>query len=57
MPGETTQPAARLVWSKVDLKPNPAAVAAAKDADVVVAVVGITSELEGEEMQVHEEGF
>jgi beta-glucosidase len=41
----------------VDLRPNPAAVAAAKDADVVIAVVGITSELEGEEMQVHEEGF
>jgi hypothetical protein len=33
------------------------AVAAARDADVVVAVVGITSELEGEEMQVNEEGF
>jgi beta-glucosidase len=33
------------------------AVAAARKADVVVAVVGITSELEGEEMEVHEEGF
>ncbi len=33
------------------------AVAAARDADVVVAVVGITSELEGEEMQVNEESF
>jgi beta-glucosidase len=32
-------------------------VAAARDADVVVAVVGITSELEGEEMPVHEDGF
>ena len=31
--------------------------AAAKDADVVVAVVGITSELEGEEMLVSEPGF
>jgi beta-glucosidase len=48
---------ARLVWSKVDLNPDPAAVTAARDADVVVAVVGITSELEGEEMEVHEEGF
>jgi len=57
VPGEGTSPAARLVWSKIDLKPNPAAVAAAKDADVVVAVVGITSELEGEEMQVNEDGF
>jgi len=48
---------AQLMWSKVDLAPSPAAVAAAKDADVVVAVVGITSELEGEEMQVSEPGF
>ena len=47
----------RLVWSKVDMKPKPEAVAAAKAADVVVAVVGITSELEGEEMPVNEEGF
>jgi len=48
---------ARLVWSKVDYTPDQAAAAAAKDADVVVAVVGITSELEGEEMQVNEDGF
>ncbi len=34
-----------------------AAIEAAKNADVVVAVVGITSELEGEEMQVNEPGF
>jgi beta-glucosidase len=33
------------------------AVTAARNADVVVAVVGITSELEGEEMDVNEEGF
>ena len=39
------------------MKPAPEAVTAAKDADVVVAVVGITSELEGEEMPVNEEGF
>jgi beta-glucosidase len=56
-PGENEVPAAKLVWSKVDLKPQPAAIEAAKAADVVVAVVGITSELEGEEMQVSEEGF
>jgi len=48
---------ARLVWSKVDRRPTPEAIAAAKDADVVVAVVGITSELEGEEMPVNEDGF
>jgi beta-glucosidase len=56
-PGESESPIAKLVWSKVDLKPQPAAIDAAKAADVVVAVVGITSELEGEEMQVSEEGF
>ena len=48
---------AQLVWSKYDPKPTTEAVAAAKNADVVIAVLGITSELEGEEMQVSEEGF
>jgi len=56
-PGDNTNPIAKLVWAKLDLKPQPEAIAAAKNADVVVAVVGITSELEGEEMQVSEEGF
>jgi beta-glucosidase len=50
-------PKAHLVWSKIDLSPSTEAVAAAKASDVVVAVVGITSELEGEEMKVNEEGF
>jgi len=54
---DNTEMAAKLMWSKVDLKPQPAAIEAAKAADVVVAVVGITSELEGEEMQVEEPGF
>ncbi len=53
----TDEVRAQLVWSKVDLKPQPAAIEAAKKADVVVAVVGITSELEGEEMHVNEPGF
>jgi beta-glucosidase len=35
----------------------PAAVAAAQDADVVIAAVGITSRLEGEEMPVDQPGF
>lgn len=48
---------AQLIWSKYDPKPSPEAVKAAKDADVVIAVLGITSELEGEEMPVSEEGF
>ena len=47
----------RLVW----LPPQPdieaRAVAASRDADVVVAVVGITSDLEGEESGVDQEGF
>src|SRR5678816_4553396 len=47
----------QLIWSKYDTKPNAEVVEAAKNADVVVAVLGITSELEGEEMPVDEEGF
>jgi beta-glucosidase len=47
----------QLIWSKYDPKPSAEAIAAAKDADVVIAVLGITSELEGEEMPVDEEGF
>ncbi|HVZ84731.1 MAG TPA: glycoside hydrolase family 3 C-terminal domain-containing protein, partial [Terracidiphilus sp.] len=50
-------PFAQLVWAKYDPTPEPAAIAAAKKADVIVAVVGITSELEGEEMPVSEPGF
>jgi beta-glucosidase len=50
-------PRARLVWTRIDRTPDPAAIEAARNADVVVAVVGITSELEGEEMQVDEPGF
>jgi beta-glucosidase len=37
--------------------PSPVAIAAAKNADVVIAAVGITSQLEGEEMPVNEPGF
>ncbi|MGB2627587.1 MAG: glycoside hydrolase family 3 C-terminal domain-containing protein [Candidatus Acidiferrum sp.] len=48
---------AQLIWSKYDPRPSPEAIQAAKGADVVVAVLGITSELEGEEMPVSEEGF
>ena len=48
---------AELIWSKVENEVSPKAIAAAKDADVVIAVVGITSQLEGEEMPVTEPGF
>jgi len=37
--------------------PDPAAIAAARQADVVIAVVGITSHLEGEEMPIDLPGF
>jgi beta-glucosidase len=47
----------RLVWRHVDANPQADAVAAAKNADVVIAVVGITSQLEGEEMNVNLPGF
>jgi beta-glucosidase len=48
---------ARLIWAQVNNAPDPAAVATAKNADVVIAVVGITSHLEGEEMPVNMPGF
>lgn len=45
-------------WSKEDLSPDPAAVEAANNADVVIAVVGITSHLESEEHRNQQEpGF
>ena len=50
-------PHAQLIWEKVDDAPSPETIAAAKNADMVVAVVGITSSLEGEEMQVNLPGF
>ena len=46
------KPQAQLIWTKVNDAPSPEAIAAAKNADVVIAVVGITSRLEGEEMPV-----
>ncbi len=56
-PPEHSAPNARLVWSKVDLKPQPDAIAAVSNSDIAIAVLGISSELEGEEMQVSETGF
>jgi beta-glucosidase len=50
-------PSMQLIWRRVNDTPDPAAVAAAREADVVVAVIGITSALEGEEMPVSEPGF
>jgi beta-glucosidase len=48
---------AELIWTKANNLPSPEAIAAAKNADLVIAVVGITSQLEGEEMPVSEPGF
>lgn len=50
-------PHAELIWSKYNTAVSPEAIAAAQDADAVIAVVGITGQLEGEEMPVSEPGF
>jgi beta-glucosidase len=47
----------KLVWMHPISDPIAEAAAAAKQADVAVAVVGITSKLEGEEMKVDVPGF
>lgn len=46
-----------LIWKRVSESPDAALAAATADADVIVAVVGLTSDLEGEEMKVQVEGF
>ncbi len=51
------RPLAQLVWAPVRSGVDPAAIAAARKADVVIAVVGITSRLEGEEMPIDQPGF
>ena len=48
---------AKLFWNAPTADPGAAAVEAARRADVVIAVVGITSALEGEEMNVNLPGF
>ena len=47
----------KLVWQQLSPDPMGDAVTAAKQADVIIAVVGITSDLEGEEMDVAVPGF
>ena len=47
----------RLVWNRVVDRPMEQAMAAVRRADVVIAAVGITSALEGEEMTVTVPGF
>ena len=48
---------ATLVWLSLLSNPLSEAVAAAKSADLVISVVGITSQLEGEELKVKLPGF
>ena len=48
---------ATLLWLPLLRRPLEDAVAAAKSADLVIAVLGITSQLEGEELQVSLPGF
>ena len=55
--GSALNPQAQLLWSPLRDAPDPAAISAAAQADVIVAVVGITSRLEGEEMKVDQPGF
>lgn len=50
-------PVIKLVWNRVVDHPLERAVAAAQKADLVIAVAGITSALEGEEMTVNVAGF
>ncbi len=50
-------PRAQLIWASIARHPDPAAVAAARRADVVIAVVGITSQLESEEAPIDQPGF
>lgn len=46
-----------MVWKRVSRQPLAELTAGARDADVIVAVVGLTSDLEGEEMPVKIDGF
>jgi beta-glucosidase len=46
-----------LFWKRISTAPDADLAAGARDADVVVAVVGLTSDLEGEEMAIKVDGF
>lgn len=53
----SSTPAVQLLWARVNNIPSPAAVEAAKKADVVIAVVGLTSHLESEQSSLKMPGF
>ncbi len=46
-----------LIWKRISTQPEADLTAAAAQADVIVAAVGLTSDLEGEEMKIELEGF
>ncbi|QGZ42633.1 beta-glucosidase [Pseudoduganella flava] len=46
-----------LFWKRISTDPDADLAAGTRDADVIVAVVGLTSDLEGEEMAINVEGF
>jgi beta-glucosidase len=46
-----------LFWKRISTQPDAELAAAAAQADVIVAAVGLTSDLEGEEMKIDLEGF
>ncbi len=48
---------ASIVWQRVSSDAGAALTTAAANADAVVAVVGLTSDLEGEESKLHVDGF
>ncbi|MGD8623938.1 MAG: glycoside hydrolase family 3 C-terminal domain-containing protein [Anaerolineae bacterium] len=50
-------PQIRLLWARPDVKPGSLALEAAGKADVIVAVMGLSPRLEGEEMPVQVNGF
>ncbi|HZP07113.1 MAG TPA: glycoside hydrolase family 3 C-terminal domain-containing protein [Terracidiphilus sp.] len=52
-----SKPRAELIWAKANNGVSSETIAAARNADAIIAVVGITSQLEGEEMPVSEPGF
>ena len=46
-----------VLWKRISTQPEADLTAAAAQADVIVAAVGLTSDVEGEEMKVELEGF
>lgn len=50
-------PQIQLLWSPLDVDLEPAALQAAQNADVVIAIMGLSPSLEGEEMPLNIEGF